>query len=221
MPAAHILSVGVKDMRKRKHILLRLAVIVTLFACCAVYILSAQIRPVLFSFAETKVSDLVERTVNEIISERLGDGSIEYKDIVTLEKGTDGRITAIITNMAAANRLRAELTNDIIARLGDRDTNEMKIPLGNFLNSALFTGVGPKISVRILSVTSVEASFTNRFTSAGINQTRHEIMLNIDTYLTVLVPMSRRKVHIPTQVCVAETVIVGEVPEYYSDGGRQ
>lgn len=206
-------------MRRWKRRLFVTLFLLFLLVLLIYYLFSVKIRPVLLGVAENRVSDTVVRTVNQIISDRLSDGSIQYSDIVTLEKGTDGRITAIVTDMAAANRLRATLTNDIIVGLGGREVTELAIPMGNFLGSPFLTGLGPKINVRILSVTSVDTAFSNRFTSAGINQTRHEIMLNIDVGLTILAPMSKKSLHIPTQVCVAETVIIGEVPNSYTNKG--
>jgi len=136
---------------------------------------------------------------------------------LTFEKDSEGRITALITDMANANSLQAEITNEIILRLADEGETIISIPMGNFFNSTLLSGKGPEIDVNIVSVTNIDTSFENQFSAAGINQTQHQIMLNISIELTILVPGYSSGVTVPVQMCVAETVIVGEVPGSYAD----
>ncbi len=187
------------------------------FIIGTVYIVNSLIRPMLLEVAVSEVSDVVSVTVNKTIAEKMADGSINYSDLVTFEKDENGRITALITDMARTNALRAEIANEITLKLSDKDETRIFIPVGNFFGSALLSGRGPRISVNIISVTNVDTRFSNVFTSAGINQTRHQIMLTISIDLTILIPGCYTTVHIPTEMCVAETVIVGEVPESYAN----
>ena len=187
------------------------------FIIGTVYVVNSLIRPMLLEVAVSEVSDVVSVTVNKTIAEKMADGSINYSDLVTFEKDGNGRITALITDMARTNALRAEIANEITLKLSDKDETRIFIPVGNFFGSALLSGRGPRISVNIISVTNVDTGFSNVFTSAGINQTRHQIMLTISIDLTILIPGCYTTVHIPTEMCVAETVIVGEVPESYAN----
>ena len=93
---------------------------------------------------------------------------------------------------------------------------ELSIPIGTLTGSALLAGRGPRISVRMESVGSSSARFENRFDSAGINQTNHQIALEVDVSVSILLPGFTTATTVSTAVTVAETVIVGSVPETYT-----
>ncbi|MBE6948971.1 MAG: sporulation protein YunB [Ruminococcaceae bacterium] len=191
--------------------------IISAFFVLTVVFLYTNVRPMIIELAIAETSDVVTLTVNNTITEILSRGRIQYSDLVTFEKDSEGRITALITDMANANSLQAEITNEIILRLADEGETIISIPMGNFFNSTLLSGKGPEIDVNIVSVTNIDTSFENQFSAAGINQTQHQIMLNISIELTILVPGYSSGVTVPVQMCVAETVIVGEVPGSYAD----
>lgn len=201
--------------RKRKKILLLLILIAII--ALVIFWINTRVRPMIIEFAVVETSDVVTITVNKTITDKLADGSINYNDLVTLEKDEDGHITALITNMAKTNTLRAEIVNEIITKLSDKGQTNIAIPLGNFFGNTLLSGRGPNINVNIISVTNVDTYFSNEFSSTGINQTRHQIMLNIDVGLTILIPGYSSTVDVPVEMCVAETVIVGEVPNSYAN----
>jgi sporulation protein YunB len=122
--------------------------------------------------------------------------------------------------MASINRLQAELTENITQKIKDSKTSEIRIPLGNMLGNAFLSGRGPLIKFHILSVNSTKASFYSGFTAAGINQTRHRIMLDTNVIVTVMIPGAISSVNITSQVMIAETVIVGKVPQTYAYFGN-
>ena len=133
-----------------------------------------------------------------------------------MEKDTEGNITAVHSNMAAFNRLQAQILDIILARIDQVSARELSIPIGTLTGSALLAGRGPRISVRMESVGSSSAKFENRFDSAGINQTNHQIVLKVDVSVSILLPGFTTATTVSTAVTVAETVIVGAVPETYT-----
>lgn len=200
--------------KRNKYILFLVLLIIIVFAVIFIF---ASIRPMIIELAAAETSDVVTLTVNETIADKLASGSIHYSDLVSFEKDDNGKITALMTDMANTNALQAEITNEIILRLADKNETVIAIPIGNFFNSTILSGKGPDIHVNIVSVTNVDAAFENKFSSAGINQTRHQIMLNISIELTILVPGDSASVIVPVEMCVAETIIVGDVPGSYAD----
>ena len=54
---------------------------------------------------------------------------------------------------------------------------------------------------------------------AGINQTRHTIFLKAATTLQIVAPTGNRSVEVEHQIAIAESIIVGEVPESYFQFG--
>ena len=177
---------------------------------------SAQMRPLLESLATARVSNAVTRIVREAVYEAIETGELQYDGLVTLEKDSQGKVTAVRSNMAAFNHLQAEILDTILTRVGQVSARELSIPVGTLTGSALLAGRGPRITVRMESLGTSEARFENAFTSAGINQTRHQIMLNVDVYVSVLLPGFTTATKVSNSFTVAETVIVGAVPDTYT-----
>ena len=187
----------------------------TLVLATAVYA-TAQLRPLLESMATTRVSNTVNRIVFEAVNEAIESGEITYDQLISFEKDNDGKITAVHSNMAACNRLQAEILDIILARIDQVSARELSIPVGSLTGSALLAGRGPRIKVRMESVGSSSARFENEFTSAGINQTNHRIVLHIDVSVAILLPGFTTATQVSNAVTVAETVIVGTVPDTYT-----
>ena len=178
--------------------------------------ISAQMRPLLENLATARVSSAVTRIVSEAVYEAIENGEIQYDGLVTLEKDSQGKVTAVRSNMAAFNHLQAEILDTILTRVGQVSARELSIPVGTLTGSALLAGRGPRITVRMESLGTSAARFDNAFTSAGINQTRHQIMLNVDVYVSVLLPGFTTATKVSNSFTVAETVIVGAVPDTYT-----
>ena len=200
----------------RRNLLGILAFSVLTAALAAVIFATTQMRPILVSLATTRVSNMVNRIVSEAVDEAIDSGNITYSDLITFEKDNEGRITAIYSNMAAFNRLQSNILDIILARIDQVSTRELSIPVGSLSGSVLLAGRGPRISVRMESVGSSSANFENEFTSAGINQTKHQIVLNIDVSVSILLPGFSTATTVSNAVTVAETVIVGSVPDTYT-----
>ena len=203
--------------RMDRRVLARLLLFVgmTLVLATAVYA-TAQLRPLLESMATTRVSNTVNRIVFEAVNEAIESGEITYDQLISFEKDNDGKITAVHSNMAACNRLQVEILDIILARIDQVSARELSIPVGSLTGSALLAGRGPRIKVRMESVGSSSARFENEFSSAGINQTNHRIVLHIDVSVAILLPGFTTATEVSNAVTVAETVIVGTVPDTYT-----
>ena len=177
---------------------------------------TVQMRPILESLAVTRVSNAINSIVSEAVDEAIDNGEINYDDLISFEKDREGRITAVYSNMAAFNRLQSKILDIILKRVDQVSARDLSIPVGTLTGSTLLAGRGPRISVRMESVGSSSATFENEFTSAGINQTKHKIVLKIDVSASILLPGFSTAVVVSNNVTVAETVIVGSVPDTYT-----
>ena len=175
-----------------------------------------QLRPLLENLAVTRVSNAVNRIISEAVDEAIQSGDIRYNQLISFEKDNDGRITAVHSNMAVCNKLQTEILDLILTRVGQVSARELSIPIGSLTGSALLAGRGPRISVRMESVGTSSAWFENEFLSAGINQTNHRIILHIDVSVAILLPGFTTATKVTNAVTVAETIIVGSVPDTYT-----
>lgn len=175
-----------------------------------------RMKPILLNVASARASNMVNRIVIAAVDEAMASGKLDYDDLVTLETGAQGNVIALKSNMTAANRLQSEISTDILQRMSDISTTELRIPLGTLSGVTLLAGRGPALSIKMQTVGSAYAAFRNEFASAGINQTKHQILLDVDVYISVLLPGFFTSTKVSNEVAVAETVIVGSVPDSYT-----
>ena len=175
-----------------------------------------HLKPVMTSMATARVSNMVNRIVSAAVNEAVENGNIDYNNFVIFDKDETGHITALRSNVAEVNRMQGMIADEILHRLSELSTSELEIPLGTLTGSALLAGRGPSLFVRMQAVGSASAAFRNQFTSAGINQTRHQIFLDVDVYMSILLPGMKTSTKVSNEIAVAETVIVGGVPDTYT-----
>ena len=163
--------------------------------------------------AQAQVRNATSDLINDAIDKQIELGEIKYDRIVYFEKDLDGRITALKTNMAEVNRLKTAILNIVNEEILAIDTSELSIPTGSLILPEIFSGRGPKIPVRVLSIRNSDGSFTSSFSEAGINQTRHQITMEVLVDVSVLVMGRSEEFTVNSQVIIAETIIVGQVPD--------
>ena len=180
----------------------------------------ARYRSTIQALAQTQVKNSTSDLINDAIDRQIENGNIQYDRIVYFEKDLNGRITAVKTNMSEVNRLKTDILNLINNEILALDTSDLGIPLGSLIFTEIFSGRGPDIPVSILSIRNSDAAFHNSFTEAGINQTLQQLTMDVSVDVTVLVLGRTENFTVSSQVVVAETVIVGQVPDtFFQSGG--
>ena len=176
-------------------------------------------RDVIRDLAETQVKNTTSDLTNDAIARQISDGVVQYDRIVYFEKDLDGRITALKTNIGEVNRLKTDILNIINDEILALDHSDIGIPLGSLILPELLSGRGPVIPVHILSIRNSDANFVSFFSQAGINQTLHQVTMEVTIDVSVLVLGRTTSFTLESQVVVAETVIVGQVPNTFLQTG--
>lgn len=192
---------------------LRRLLIILILLCTLLVYLRIKFRDVIFELAQTQVKNSTSDLINDAIDKQIECGNIQYDRIVYFEKDLNGKITALKTNISEVNRLKTDILNIINDEILALDTSDIGIHTGNLLLPEVFSGRGILLPVQIISIRNSEATLKSDFTEAGINQTLHQLNMHISVDVTVLVLGKTESFTISSQVIVAETVIVGQVPE--------
>lgn len=179
----------------------------------------SRYRDIIQNLAETQVKNTTSDLTNDAIAKQIAEGVIQYDRIVFFEKDLNGRITALKTNMSEVNRLKTDILNIINDEILALDTSDIGIPLGNFFLPEILSGKGPVIPVHVLSIRNSDANFTSNFVQAGINQTLHQLAMLVSVDVAVLVLGQTDTFTVTSEVVVAETVIVGNVPNTFLQTG--
>ena len=154
------------------------------------------------------------RIIQEAVTEELSRQGTDYSQLFTVSKKDTGEVTSIESNVVAINQLQSQLAQTILERLDTREGEGMVLPLGTLTGLDILAGRGPLMAFYIRPIGSVETKLDNQFESAGINQTLHRVMMQITVEVSPLLPGCRESSRVTVEVCVAETVIVGSVPQW-------
>ena len=190
-----------------------------LLIAAAVFVLAAVSSSIYLKKISTEIAiadakDVITAKVNDAVIQTLAEGDYDGDQFVTFQKSESGEVTAISSNMARINELSSKILDKVVGSTQD-NTITIEIPSGNLTGASLLMGRGPRIPVRIVVLSSSRVEFSNGIVTAGINQTKHQISLRVTVDMEILVPWGTENTQVSTDVLIADTVIVGKVPDTY------
>ena len=199
--------------------ILKMTLIFLLVICFVLLLLRRKYDSVMLELTKTQVTNSTSDLINDAIAKQIANGIVAYDRIVYFEKDLDGKITALKTNMSEVNRLKTDTLNIINDEILSDEHSQMGIPLGSLFLPELFSGKGPQIPVKILAIRNSDADFDSRFTHAGINQTMHQLRMCVLIDVSVLVLGETVSFTVQSDMVIAETIIVGAVPDTFLQTG--
>ena len=188
---------------------------VLLFAAAGLMICSwIFLRDLSTQIAVSDACDFVTQSVSKTVNDTVTAGGYGYDYFETLEKNDAGEVVAVSSNMAHINSLSSEILDKVVGTT-ESGALTVKIPLGNLTGVNMLMGRGPDVPVKIIYLTSSKVDFKNELVTAGINQTKHQLSLEVTVDVDILVPWRTVSSQVVTDVLIADTVIVGQVPDTY------
>lgn len=201
--------------RRKRH---RLKLLVPVFLLIGLFFaIECQLSPLVEKAAASQAKQMFNQSVNDAVTSQLNNKGIIYTDLIHIEKATDGSVLAVTTDSLKINQLKADISLAVQSALSQEKHREFSVPLGTLTGSNLLRDKGPGIPIDISFSGSVVTDLKSEFTSAGINQTKHQILMTVKGYQVLMAPGINTTVEVETTVVVAETVIVGQVPEFMAD----
>lgn len=176
-----------------------------------------QARPVIMEVAASQAENMVNSAVENAIVKVVEKNDITYSSLVDVEKDNSGRITAVKADTVQMNVLKSKISAEVSKEILEIDSREIQIPIGTIIGVSFLSGKGPKIKTRVTLSSNLNFKINNNFSSAGINQTLHEIIVDIRASVFVIMPRSKTTAEVNTNFCIAQTVIIGTVPETFAD----
>ncbi len=204
-------------MRRRRRGGHGRAVLALILLALLIFLFNRQIKPVVESITANEAKIKSVSIINGVVLEELERDGVTYDSLVSVGRGEDGRVLSITTDMVSMNRLKSKIITAIQDRLNREQHQTEGIPLGTLIGGHLFHGRGPSIYLELTLSGNVAADFTSTFESAGINQTKHQIGLKIHASVYSFLPGFDTTTDVDTDIVVAETVVVGSVPEVVAD----
>jgi len=200
--------------RRRKPYRGWLALLLALTLLCGVYLFfELRVRPTLLAVADIQITGMAIEAINRTVQQEVSRNNIGYQDFITVHRDYNGRVALMQANTVRINKLAADITLDVQQRLRALERETVFVPFGQIMGSRILADLGPRISIRIYPMGVVNVDVMDSFEQAGINQTRHKIYLDFKTMVRVVIPLHSGEVEVVTKVPVAESIVVGDVPD--------
>lgn len=208
--------------RRRSSRRLRPRVLLALLALLLMLVLYLHFNclPTVETLVIMEVDNESSNLINDAVDAYLTGGGICYDDLVTLERAADGSVAAARIDLAAVNRMKSAILRELDERIPYRVRQSVRVPLGNVVLPALFSGRGLGLPVRVVNLRSTNAELASSFSQAGVNQTLHTLSLRVEVELLLLSPAGLLSHQVSATVPIAQTVIVGAVPSIMFQTGE-
>lgn len=192
-------------------IIIFIGVIVVLFS------LDNKLKPLLQMLSESRSKSIATKIINQTVTKELETMGITYDSLVDIKRDQNGTVTSLNMDMVKLNQFKSNISSAVQDAINECDTQKISLPLGTIIGGDYFVGRGPAIKFNLELSASVVSDIESAFDSAGINQTRHQIILNITASTYAVIPWYKNANTVTTNFVIAETVIVGLVPDYYTN----
>ena len=186
---------------------------VLIIAVLIAVITNKRLRPIGFDLAKAYGADAVISSINGSVSEFFDEEGVGYSDLVRLRFSPSGAVTAIEYNAEAINRIKIKCGERISKDLSKLRAAKVRVPLGSLFGDLSLSGRGPGITVKLSAKAVPDVELISKLDSAGVNQTRHEILMRVTADVSIYLPPRTENFSVSQDYVLAQTVIAGDVPQ--------
>ena len=187
------------------------------FLIFLIWLIFTKLQPSFIEYAKVYSNNIA----NEVVNSAVDDVFVkeEYQSLAQVMENSSENIKAIETDTAKINRLKSAIIQSMQKNIDSHKSDTVYVPLGSCSNLYFLAGLGPKVPIRIYPVSIVNADFKESFDSVGINQVKHKLYLDVSMKMSFVGMMFAQSDTVETSVLLNETIIVGDTPTYYGNGG--
>ncbi len=199
-------------LRKKRYFIWIIALL--LFVLYIYKYIDKNLKPSIVAVSEVKARQVAIKTINDTIKKTIGN-NIKYTDLINVSYDKEGKIAMMQANTMLMNILASEVALEVQEQLVEISDSSIMLPLNNVFDIHIIKL--PSIKVRIIPQGAIDVDFATEFESAGINQTRHRIYIVVNTDIKMILPLTSENIRVTTNIPIAETIIIGDVPETFVD----
>ena len=204
-------------MKRRRKIIIP-SVAVFLLASVGIFaFIELRIKSVRDELSTLEANSVASSALTAGLEKALADYKLNYDDIVSFTYDSQGNIKSLSTDIITLNTLGSEIGTNTDEYINNIGTYEISLPVTSLLGGQLFSGMGPDVSFYVTMRGLTSTSFENRFEAAGVNQTRHQIFLNVTIRTNIVFRGEVRVVEYKSEICIAESIIVGVAPSTFAN----
>ncbi len=201
---------------KWKYIAVRWLILLA-FILSLILIAFVRSRKLILLTAENEAETIMLRAVDSATVEVLNSEDFSYDKLAVVSKNQEGTILGIEINSSKADILKSKLAQKITEILNEKRRFTVSIPFGNFFNNEYLTGFGPDLNFKIQMANTASLKFKSAFEESGINNTLHQIIITVDIPANIIITGGSDTFSVKTNVLAAQTVIVGQTPDSFTN----
>lgn len=213
-----------RRVKKKKKWSVKTKFRVALFSIFLIFVLLCVyyfnvVCPIVVSLSQEKIRSVSTRVISQSIGDTIINQNISYDELVAISYSSENKIELIEIDSVKVNLLVREITKEVQRHFDNLSNEGINIALGTFTGIPFLYGLGPDISVQLVPVGTVNTKFNSTFTSAGINQTIHRLYFNISASVGMVLPANTQNFETEMEVILCESILVGDIPNVYLQGG--
>ena len=177
----------------------------------------SRLRVIVNNYANSKAKVLSNSVINQTVHKYLQDNNLKYSDLLKINTKEDGTVTSVEFDTVEMTKIKSGIISQIQKEVNAHNVVVMNIPVGTLTGNQFLNNRGPTVRIEMQISSAVYSKISSKFISAGINQTLHQITLSIRSDVYFIMPWYRSSGSFETEFILAETIIVGEVPDAYTN----
>lgn len=203
--------------RKRKNRIIYSVVIILTGLIISFLTTDKLARQIIISNIESSTTNTFINVSNKAMQTVLNNTVIDYNELALIEKNEENNVIAVKCDTVKLMKIKTILDDEIYKVVDKEPFIKFSVPIGTFIGNEYLVGRGPAIHFKFRYDCATKAEFKSEFSSAGINQTIHRIVLYLSTDISTVIPWYHASTTVDTSYIIAETIIVGEAPTSYSN----
>lgn len=205
-----------KAVKRKRNISLIVFIFFIVFLVAVYYF--KVILPIIKVYSSAETESVTEKAVNLAVSNVIN-RTINYNSLIDINYDNSGNIVSFSANQYEINTITREIIKETQQQLNTLGSDGVNLNIGTFSGIPFLIGKGPLVSLKLVPIGAVNGVFDSEFDSVGINITKHSLFLYVNIHVNIVMPIKNLEVYSTTQVLLAESVIIGKVPDVYLNGG--
>ncbi len=213
-------SIGAPTAKSRRRTRLCRLIAVLLALSLLFFLANLRFHSYLVSLGASRAERFFSETLNDAIASELPRHALSYEDVVHLTFKDSGDVASLSADMIKLSAFKTAVCQTIFKSFYQDEPFHVRIPLLSVFGLDMLQSGSPYLNVRIEPARFLHVYYTSEFKAMSINQTLHRIVLHVECSFDLLLPQGKEQVSSSGQFCLAETVIVGRVPDAYTEINR-
>lgn len=201
--------------RKRKRPARRIGLIAAASAAAVLLVLCAvnsAVRGPVISAAKERAEEMVRRALNGAVANVL-----ESASVPALETRENGAALIITADAAGLDLIAASIAGEAQEAISRMVRDGAAVDLGTALGFVPLSGRGPRLDIGFAPMGHAEAEVRPSLRSAGINQSLFTVELRLSASVRIFVAGTEEEIAAESAFPLCQTVIVGSVPQVYTN----